>query len=392
VPVRFNDRYKLVPWTADLSVQAAQMAFDYPDVTFPETADKAKPAYHAAFRAAADAYRETLLRFPNDPRAAEWQWKLAYALAQIGDPAAAQLYTDFIQGALKKGDLRVEDLPEWFNRQEPRLTLQIENIPTEPGQLNQDLIKIVEGGVYLWLLETPTNLQVTPINENFNFETSPGTAHLLGDLTGDGKIEVAIFQPDPDQPTILAEPRIFNLSGIEPQELTVQPSPPFDLLTEYTASLESNSEKELIFKANLFPACPVTITQGYTWDQTQFVPDPALIHFLPLPNYLQYCDPVYKHALSAWSASENLALIETLLPLWPPEKDLDGQPYPADAKDELRYRKGIFQALTSQFDGAVKTLQDLINTPADPESSWGAAAEQFLKNYQSPDDLYRACQ
>jgi hypothetical protein len=392
VPVRFNDRYLLIPWTADQADQAAQMADEYPDVTFPTTEGKSKSAYHAAFRASADAYREALLRFPDDPRATNWQWKLAYALAQVGDPAAAKLYAGFIQGALKKGDLRVEDLPEWFHRQEPRLTLLIDNIPAEPGQLNQDLIEIVEGGVFLWLLETPANLQVTPITEVFNFDAAPETVHLLGDLTGDGKTEVSIYQPDPDQPTILAEPRIFSLTGTEPQEQSVQPSPVIDLQTDFSASLETTPENQLAVKASLFPACPVTITQIYAWDQTQFVPTPAEIQVSPQSSYIQYCEPVLKHALSAWSAANNLALIETLLPLWPPEKDLDEQPYPADARDELLYRQGIFQALTGKSDQAVKTLQDLINAPTVSKSSWAEAAEQFLKNYQSPEDLYRACQ
>lgn len=392
VPVRFNDRYQLIPWTADQADQAAQMVDEYPDVTFPTTEGKSKPAYHAAFRASADAYREALLRFPDDPRASNWQWKLAYALAQVGDPAAAQLYSGFIQGALKKGDLRVEDLPEWFHRQEPRLTLQIDNIPAEPGQLNQDLIEIIEGGVFLWLLETPADLQVTPITEIFNFTTAAETVHHLGDLTGDGKTEVSIYQPDPDQPTILAEPRIFSLSGAEPQEQSVQPSPALDLKTDFSTSLETTPENQLAVKASLFPACPVTITQVYAWDQTQFVPAPAEIQISPQSSYLQYCEPVLKHALSSWSVSDNLALIETLLPFWPPEKDLDEQPYPADARDELRYRQGILQALTGQPDQAVKTLQDLMNVPTVSDGSWGAAAEQFLKNYKSPEDLYRACQ
>ena len=392
IPVRFNDLYSLVPWTADLADRAAQMAYEYPDVIFSTTGDKSKLAYHAAFRSAADAYKEALLRFPDDPRAVNWQWRLAYALAQIGDPAATQLYAGFIQGALKKGDLRVEELPEWFNRQEPRLTLQIENIPAEPGQLNQDLIKIVEGDVYLWLLETPTNLQVMPITENFDFDAAQKSVHFLGDLTGDGKTEVSIYRPDSNQPTVLKAPRIFSLSGLEPQELSVQPSAPIDLQTDFAASLEPGKEKNLNLTASLFPACPVTFTQGYSWDQTQFIPNPVQLHVSPVTDYLQYCDPVLKHAYSAWSASENLALIDTLLPLWPPAKDLDEQPYPADAKGELRYRQGIYQALTGKYDQATKTLQGLIDNPSISESPWVTAAKDFLKLYRAPDDLYLACQ
>jgi hypothetical protein len=392
VPVRFNDLYSLVPWTPDLADRAAQMAYEFPDVIFPATADKSKPAYHAAYRAAAGAYKEALLRFPDDPRAVNWQWRLAYALAQIGDPAATQLYAGFIQGALKKGDLRVEELPEWFTRQEPRLTLQIDNIPAEPGQLNQDLINIIEGGVYLWLLETPTNIQVLPVTDNFDFESAQKSVHLLGDLTGDGKTEVSIYQPDSKRPTILKEPSIFSLSGQEPLELSVRTSPPIDLQTDYTASLEPGKGKDFNLIASLFPACPVTFTQGYTWDQTQFVPNPVQINVSPVTDYLQYCDPVLNHAYNAWPASVNLALIDTLLPLWPPVKGLDEQPYPADAKDELRYRQGIYQALTGQYDQSTKNLQDLVDNPTVSESPWVTEAKDFLNLYRTPENLYLACQ
>jgi hypothetical protein len=40
----------------------------------------------------------------------------------------------------------------------------------------------------------------------------------------------------------------------------------------------------------------------------------------------------------------------------------------------------------------MKTLQDLVKTPAVPGSAWAAASGEFLKNYPSPGNLYRACQ
>jgi len=391
-PFKYNDRYQLLPWTADMAQRAAQMAFEYPDNLYPKPESKTKPAYHAAFAAAVYAYRETLLRFPDDPRAGEWQWRLAYSLAQVGDPEAVTFYAGFIQGALKKGDLRSEDLPEWFQLQEPHLTLKLFDIAPEPGQLNQDLILIVEGGVYLWLVETPSSIQVKSVSQVFDFASAAGTAHLLGDLNRDGKEEVAIYQPDAGHATMLEDPIVFTLSGSEPTELPVQPSLPFDLQTTFSASLEADQETGLSVKANLFPACPVTITRDYSWNGERFVPGENQLLVSPQPTILQLCDPVITHALSSWPASENLILLETLLPLWPPDLDPDNLPYPADAKDELRYHKGVEQALAGQFDLARATLEGIKVSPSVPDSGWVIPADQFLKIYKTQADLYRACQ
>ena len=391
-PYKYNDRYVFLPWSADQAQRAAQMAGEYPDIQFPKPESKTKPAYQAAFAVSAYAYRETLLRYPDDSRAVDWQWRLAYSLAHVGDPEAVKLYAGFIQEALKKGNLRSEDLPEWFQLQEPRLTLQLDNIPPEPGQLNQDLIQIMEGSVYLWLVETPSDVRVSPVTEAFNFAAAPGIVHLLSDLTGDGKTEVVIYQPDSNQASLLAEPRVFSLTGAAPAELPVQPSQPYDLQTEFTASLEENSAGGTVVKADLFPACPVTIARTYSWNGERFIPAAVQVRVDPQPSLAQFCEPGLTHALSAWPASENLALIEALLPLWPPEVDLDKQPYPADAKDEMHYRLGIYQALTGQFDQAVKTLLEVKKSPIVADSRWILPADQFLKIYQSPADLYRACQ
>ena len=390
-PYRYNDPYQLIPWTAELAQQAAQMALEYPDVLYPKPESKTQPAYHAAFSAAVYAYREALLRFPDDPRARAWQWRLAYSLAQVGDPQAVPMYASLIQAALKRGDLRAEDLPEWFQRQEPKLTLQIENLPAEPGQLNQDLIRIVEGGVLLWLVETPRDVQVKPLTSLFNFTSAAGAVHLFGDLTGDGKTEIVIYQPEAESPSLLNVPRTFSLAGPDPQELPVQNSPPYDLQTDFTTSLEAAPQGGFILKAALFPACPVIITRAYSWNGSLFFPAALQVQVKPQPTLAQYCEPALRHALASWGAPETLALLESLLPIFPPERDLENLPYPADTKDELRFYQGVYQALNGQFDQASQSLRALKDSPTVPESRWVIPASQFLANYHTQADLYRAC-
>lgn len=391
-PLNINDRYEFVSWSADLADRAAQMAGEYPDVLYPKPETRNSSGYHAAFSVAVYAYREALLRYPNDPRAASWQWQQTYAMAHLGIPEAASRYAGYIQEALIRGDLRAEDLPEWFQRQEPRLTLSLFNIPAKPGQLNQEVVLIEEGGVFLWLIETPKEKRVVPIWRAFNFEAAAETRHLIGDLAGEGQMEIAIFQPEPSTPGLLTDPKVFRLVGDTPVELPVQAALPLDLQTAVSFNLTTNDTPGFQLTASLSPACPVTLLRNYTWDGRQFVPEDQELAVSPQTELVQYCAPILSHALSAWKPTQIIPLLEGLLPFWPPALDLDEQPYPEDAKDELRYQLGVAQALKGQFEAAVKTLQEIKASPVITDSRWVSPASRFLQAYTAPEMLYTACQ
>ena len=46
--------------------------------------------------------REALLRYPDDPRAEQWRWGLAYNLAHTNDPGVAEAYAALIQEAVRQ--------------------------------------------------------------------------------------------------------------------------------------------------------------------------------------------------------------------------------------------------------------------------------------------------
>ena len=95
--------------------------------------------------------------------------------------------------------------------------------------------------------------------------------------------------------------------------------------------------------------------------------------------------------MNNWGPQAAIDLIQVFLPKWPPAQDENGKQFPADAKDELRYRLGIYTALTGDISKAQSILNDLLDTPATPTSAWINPSKQFLDLLRDPEDLYIAC-
>jgi hypothetical protein len=140
------------------------------------------------------------------------------------------------------------------------------------------------------------------------------------------------------------------------------------------------------------PSCPAYATQEYRWQDNKFIVSPFEYKLEPVYDLRAYCEDVLDAATAGWGPEAAITVAETMLEIWPPETDLRGQPYPVDAYDELRYRLGVLYALADQPDKAIQVLNEIIDTPIVPESSWVMPAEEFLSSYQQPVDLYIACQ
>ena len=83
--------------------------------------------------------------------------------------------------------------------------------------------------------------------------------------------------------------------------------------------------------------------------------------------------------------------MEPLLPLWPPELNAQGDPYPSDALDEWSYRLGVNYALLGEVNTARDLFTRIAEEPSTKNSRWIKPARKFLKTYQNADDVYRAC-
>lgn len=395
-PVIGNENYKLQEWSPDLARYVLELMDDYPN-TLPRQARGEDDAnYYAAFYFATVAQSEALLRFPGAFESQDWRWGLAYNLARMGDPRAGQHYADLISQSLNRGTVVVEALSEWFEGMEPRLNLTISQLSPLDGYLSSHLIQVGgKSSAYILLLETPSAYQSFVLTSDFNFRLTPEMESLSGDLTGDGIDEVVIFDSIPQEAYSLALPRIFSLAKIPPQELFFNPTTAnyeIGMDFENRWSLVSDPPGKLLhFEDVVFPACPVQISRTYRWNGQHFELTRANYLVRPEPRTLSYCRFAVDHAAQVWGPEAAIQLMEAILPQWPPETMENGEPFPSDAHDEWRYRLGIYHALLGNHADATSYFAGVTHEPATPSSQWVEPSEQFLRTYNSAEDVYRAC-
>ena len=387
IPAKYNDRYELKPW--DLTEQIRTIELLKVNTILTATDD--------SFRALAYAEGEANLRFPRSLDATLWRWDRAFNLVRINDPLGVAIYSDLITSAIVSGQVRSNDLPSWFSLYETRLMLQISPLPPQPGELGRELIEIIgDGSAYLWLVENPSGTSVYPLLDDINYNQPHENAYLYDELTGDATPELVIYRRNTPGNTLLVPPRLFDLSVSPPVELPVQDQLPMDF------GLEPRTEAEIVTNAQggnilqvtfiLLPACPVYVIQEYAWNGRSFTTTPLQYELKPVKGLTAYCEVVFDEATSDWGPEASIIVANAMLGVWPPETDLQGHPYPADAYDQLRYRLGVLYALANQPSEANRVISEIIDTPIVPDSTWITPAQAFLRAYQGPDYLLTACQ
>lgn len=386
-PASVNYSYELKPW--DLSQQAKTIEY--------LTANVILARSEASYRTLAYAEGEAYLRFPTANEAIHWRWDRAYNLIRIHDSQAIVLYANLIESGLTSGQVRFSDLPTWFTSYESRLELRTFPIPARPGELGRGLIEITdEGSAYLWLVESPGGVSIYPLINDINYDELHENAFLYDDLTGNDDPELVIYRQTSPGRTELIGLHIFDVSFSPPIELPIQDQIPADFglepRTEVDVVLSEANKKQLRVTNILLPACPTHISQLYTWNGDYFVVSPYQYQLHPIKELLTFCEIVLDEAASSWGPQAAILMTTPLLDVWPPGVDSKGLPYPLDAYDQLRYRLGIFYALNNQPSDAIRILTEILNTPSVPSSSWILPAQEFLRRYQQPDDLFSACQ
>jgi hypothetical protein len=387
IPARVNTFYSLKSW--GLSEQERTIEQLKADTILLGTDD--------SFRTLAYAEGEAGLRFPDAINAINWRWDRAYNLIRVGDPQGLSLYADLFQSAISTGQVRVTDLTQWFSQYETRLTLITSSLAPQPGELTRTLIEIIgEGSAYLWLIETPSDVKVYPLMNDIDYGQSHENAYLYADLTADSSPDLVIYRNTSPGSTQLIIPKIFDLAVEPPLELPFQEQVPTDLGLEPVAEAEvisgTTGLDHLQFTNSLLPACPTDVTQNYSWDGTFFKPSDLQYETRPLIGMAEYCELVLETATNSWDPGAAINVALPMLEVWPPEKDIQGKPYPPDARDELRYRLGILYALNGQSSPAIEYLSGIVTQPSVPDSSWIGPAQKFLDAYQVPQDLFIACQ
>jgi hypothetical protein len=393
-----EERYRLNTWTADDAAHLVDLMEYYPNTLSQKARGDDNAAYYAAFSYAVVAQQEALLRFPDAPQANQWRWGLAYDLARTGDSSAGKQYANLIAQALNRGEVNIRQLDTWFQTQEPRLGLNVIELKPISGYLSSYLLQVRgEGSAFIWLLETTGAFQTHMLTSDFDFVKAPKAYSIISDLTGDGNEEVAIYHASSPGTTSMIPPRVFSLAQVPARELNFLPSQAtFDIGTDYVnywaVIQNADGGNDLQFRGNAFPACPVTLMQTFHWNGEAFErTDKQFEVTPPAADTLGYCQAIVDHAANFWGPEAATQIMETLLPEWPPAVDEQGKPLPPDARDEWRYRLGIYQALSGNEQSAVQTLQSVYDNPTSVDSNWVIPAKKFLDLYQKPEDIYKAC-
>lgn len=398
IPIAENDPYQLVFWSPELADQLIELLEAYPETLSSYARGVDNSGYFAAFEYANFALREALLRFPTASQAQNWSWKLANNLARTNNPQSGELFADIITKELNAGRIQTDNLFDWGLSQRPPVTIELIPLDTPSGYLSSSLVKTSieqNGSSFFWLIESTSGFVSYPLADIFNFLNPTGVNYFVEDLLGDGGSIVGIFPTQITGTTYYEVPRIFSLAQQPPVELSFEPSAPPqigpDFVNRWEVLPSGTEDADLQFRDTIFPACPITIQHLYAWNGSAFSFLQANYEITPDIALLGYCEQVIDFSVDAWGLDTTVQLMETLLPVWPPETKVDGDPYPDDALDEWRYRLGIYHALLGNQSEAIGYASAIIENPSSPTSRWVIPAQEFLDTYQTPEDIYRVC-
>lgn len=395
-PIRGKD-YSLQEWSPQLADYMVRLMDDFPNTLSSDDRGENDQGYFAAFYYATIAQKEALLRYPDVPQTVFWQWGLAYNLALVGDPQAGELYAEIITQNLNQGDIDIEEIETWFEFQEDRLEFDITELSPIPGYLSSYLIEIKGGGsVFIVLMETNFGFHYYVLEDNFDFVNDPKYRFLVDDLTGYGIEELVIYPIKSPDDLTLHLPPVYSMEQIPPVELDINQATGNFLLgmefsSQWSVEPDTNGDNQLIYKTRLFPPCLVVLSRTYQWNDQLFDLTDNQYQIIPYPDTLTFCSFIVDHAGTVWGPEAAIQIMEPILPDWPPNADENGDPYPLDAKDEWRYRLGIYHALIGNFEEATQYLNEVITFPIIPESRWIGPAQDFLSSYKSTEDIYKAC-
>jgi hypothetical protein len=395
-PPEDPETLQIAEWLPQDFDQVIGLAEAYPD-TLPES--KRGPRnrdYYAAYSYATILQGEALMAYPTAFEATNWNWGQAYNLARISDPRTAVRYATLINEAYNTENLTIGNLEGWIRQNDPRLWLETYDRLAIGENDNNTLLRLnTEGGsAYLWRVETSRGTTIYPLSSEFDFPERMLPAHYWSDITRDGIEELVIHRPGIPIREIRF-PRVFDLSHTPPRELQFKPNQDFEIGLEnqflWDSVISDSGGEDLRYTATVYPPCPVTINHTYHWNGTWIERNQADYAIQPAAGIASYCELVINQAAWVWGPETAIPLMETMLPDWPPHGPSEPRTYPADAKDEWRYRLGIYFALTGDTLTADEYFQDLIDNPTIPGSRWANPALEFQKGLSSPEDIYQTC-
>ena len=390
------EAFRVAEWLPQDYELAIGLAEGYPDNLPANQRGPQDRDYYASYAYATILQGEALLRYPSAPEATAWNWGQAYNLARIGNPQTAVRYASLIQAGFDNDQVTLSNLEAWIHQNDPRLWLEVFNRPISAGNFSNRLLKLnsAGGSAYLWMVENGQGLRIYPLSSAFDFPQRILPDQLWSDLTNDKVAELVIYRPN-DPIRAIPLPKVFDLSQNPPRELLFKPNQSFEIGLEsqhnWSTSTDASDQHDLLYRATVYPPCPVTIAHTYHWNGQWIERSQADYQIQPVPGITSYCELVVNQAAAVWGPETAIPMMETLLPDWPPLGPSEPYTYAFDAKDEWRYRLGIYYALIGDTLRADEYFQDLIDHPTVPGSRWVQPAREFQAGLTSPGKLYQVC-
>lgn len=388
--------YRMRPWVEEEADTLIARLEQFPEQLALAERGYGDAAYYAAFRYAALAQHEALLRFPNSNRVERWRWGLAYNYVRTGDERALPYYALLLQEALDEGQLAPGAAGRWLAEREPRLAVTSLNLEAPSGYSSGVLLVLETGedesGGFLWLLQNELGTAVHALpGTRFDLPYGAGFSYDTADVTGDGVDELVTVQghqPGNEPSFYYTDILVYDLSQETPHLLPFEPKPATHLgwgeRDNWSVVHSAQTGIHLRLRGLVSPQCDaVELVNDYIWDGTLLRLDSSGYQFRPeAPGNVRFCLPFIYSAAEAGNR-DALAFLQAIASEAVAEQD--------GAADEWRYRLALYRALAADFVGARAYLDDLIANPVDNGSEWVLEAIRFADFYRTPQDLYRAC-
>jgi hypothetical protein len=350
-----------------------------------------------------------LEKFPADPRAGQWRWKLAYYMALAGDgDDATNIYANIISSALNQNVINPQDLPEWFQSGEfdrsiytPEFILELNSlkVPNKTAgylvSIGQPYFTSTPGGTCL-LVVKDGNTFVTHILYNGFVDRgysagyrNPYICKVL-DVTDDGIDEIIIEQYSGGHVGI-EHFAVFDLRSMPPKIMpfTSSKNTEFSIwgggIYDYPV-IDANTQIQI---SEALGQCWEYGLTNFQWNGEWFEVTSKTVDFTEaqsggevlftckghIDSYAE--DPVSRDAIKIFDDA-----YQTYLP---------GLISNFQMLEEFRVRKGLYAAYLGDQTLARSVFTEIAEAPVIPDSEWIDPARDFLSKYKTQSDLYRAC-
>jgi tetratricopeptide (TPR) repeat protein len=133
--------------------------------------------------------------------------------------------------------------------------------------------------------------------------------------------------------------------------------------------------------------CDISLTRYYEWNGSWFdLKNVSLDRWEGGFSSLKDCYGYISHFSDKDTVLEKVQILDEAIRVYSPGSDNE-----KDILEEFRVKKGLAYLFSGNPDKAREVFEEIVNNPFKQDGIWVTPVKNFLKVYQAPSDLYRAC-